>query len=99
MSFDAQYPILQVQLQAAKVTLLQALDDRHDDIQRMIRSALDKALPTIEAQIDAQMDAAVKEAIAMALRTAAEAAVANISHEMVERLSGKLEAAIRKRVK
>ena len=96
---QSEFPILRLELQASKLTLMKALDDRHEDLQKMVAGAMDRALPHIGAQIDEQMEQAVKEAIARALRTAADEAVEKLSDDLVKRLGDKLTAAIRKGVK
>lgn len=99
MNLEDRMPMLRLELQASKVTLMRALAERHDDLQRMVADAMDRALPQIQAQIDAQMLEAVQQAVARALRDAADAAVERVADTLVESLGGKLEAALRKRVK
>lgn len=94
---DLRFPMLRLELDTSKLTLLKALDDRHAELQEMVRNACDRAIPEIQKQIDVQMNRAIQAALAEALGNAAEQAVEAMREQLEEGLAEKLKDALERR--
>lgn len=93
------WPILRLEIQNARHALMCALDDRNDDLKRMVAAAMDNAIPQIQAQLNDMVLEAAMIAVRKAVGEAAEDAIDKMAEETAAKLAEAVETAIRKKVR
>jgi len=92
------FPTLRLELNNTKYQLISALDDRHEDLKKMIEQSFDKALPHLQSQIDRRVEEALFHVINNAIE-AAEYEISNmIANEFAQLLGSQLEESIRRKL-
>lgn len=93
---DARVPILTIQLQAAKQTLMQCLNEQHDDLQRMIEASFKNAVSHIAAQLDVQVQRVLNDVIRESLDEAAVQASEALAEELALVMGDAVRDTVRK---
>lgn len=93
---DRDYPRLQISLDASKFTLLQAFENRNQEIQRVISDSFDKALVHVIDQVDAQVMKALATVMEHAINRAAEQASEELADKIAEAMSQQVHDMVKK---
>lgn len=98
MSDDFKFPIIRLELQAMKHTILHALNDHHEDLQKMIEASFTKSVEHLQGQLDAQVHAALAEVMSNAINQAAQIAADGLADELAEAMAGQVREIVKKRM-
>lgn len=91
-------PMLRLELQSAKHSLITLLNDRHDDLQKMLAASFDHAIEHLQAQMDLQVQRALTEVFARAIDDAARAAAEGLADELANAMAEQVRATVKARM-
>jgi uncharacterized protein YyaL (SSP411 family) len=92
------FPMLKLELHAARASLVSMLNDRHDELVRMIDRSFDKAVEHIQQQLDNQVYAALNTVMANAIQTAADIAAEGLADELAKAMSAQVRDIVQRRM-
>jgi len=98
MHGDNRMPILKLELDAGKLTLLTALRAHQDELCGMIEASFSKAIEHLQAQLDREVQTALSHVLRDAVAEAAELAREGLAEELANSMAATVRAAVVKKL-
>lgn len=96
MSGGLNVPVLKLELEGAKHSLLTVLRERQSELEAMINASFERAVEHIQRQLDDQVYAALSVVMAQAVADAASLASRGLAEELADAMAGQVRDLVRK---